>query len=103
MNQLLPIGQKQYEKFVKDMGDTQKPSFNDPVTKNKLPLFSRKAKPDQSSAKRKLDSLKDDCQLFSRLLISCQSRKCDLQDFFPTRKSKMSTLNITKRYALLWS
>ena len=82
MKQLVPIGQKQYEKFVRNMTDTQKPSFNEPVTKNKLPLFSRKAKPDQSSAKRKLDSLKGDCHLFSRLFISCQSRKCDLQAFF---------------------
>ena len=87
MNQLVHIGQKQYEKFVNDMTDTQKPSFHEPVTKNKLPLFSRKAKPDQSLAKRKLDSLKDDCQLFSRLFIFyiyylCQSRKCDLQAFF---------------------
>ena len=26
--------------------------------------------------------LKDDCQLFSKLFISCQSRECDLYDFF---------------------
>ena len=88
MNQLLPIGQKQYEKFVKDKGVTQKPSYNEPVTKNKLRLFSRKAKPNQSSAKLKLDSLKDECQLFSRLFISCQSRKCDLQDFFRHENKK---------------
>ena len=68
--------------LLKGMADTQKPSFNEPLTKNKLPLFSRKAKPDQSAAKRKIDVLKDDCQLFSRLFISCQSRKCDLQAFF---------------------
>ena len=47
MKQFVPIGQKQYEKFVKDMTDTRKLSFNKPVTKNKLLLFSRKAKNDQ--------------------------------------------------------
>lgn len=26
--------------------------------------------------------LKEDCQLFSKLFISCQSRECDLQEFF---------------------
>lgn len=26
--------------------------------------------------------LKEDCHLFSRLFISCQSRECDLQEFF---------------------
>ena len=64
------------------MVDSEKPSFNEPLTKNKLHLFSRKAKPDSSSAKRKIYSLKGDCQLCSRLFISSQSRKCDLQNFF---------------------
>ena len=68
MNQLVHIGQKQYEKFVNDMTDTQKPSFHEPVTKKKLPLFSRKANPDQSLAKRKLDSLEDDCQLLFKII-----------------------------------
>ena len=31
MKQLVHIGQKQYEKVVNDMTDTQKPSFNEPV------------------------------------------------------------------------
>ena len=26
--------------------------------------------------------VKEDCQLFSKLFISCQSRECDLQEFF---------------------
>ena len=88
MKQLASVGQKQFDKLLKGMADTQKPSFNEPLTKNKLPLFSRKAKPDQSAAKRKIDVLKDDCQLFSRLFISCQSRKCDLQAFFSSTKIK---------------
>ena len=33
-----------------------------------------------SSSKEKV--LKDNCQLFSRLFISCQTRQCDLQEFF---------------------
>ena len=43
MKQFVPIGRKQYEKFVKDMTDTQKLSFNKLVPNNKLLLFSRKA------------------------------------------------------------
>jgi len=35
--------------------DTQKPSFNEPLAKNKLALFSRKSKPEPCSAKRKID------------------------------------------------
>ena len=75
MDQLVRTGQKQYEKFVKGMVDSEKPSFNEWLSKNKLLLFSRKTKPDPSSAKRKIDIIKGDCQPFSRLFISCQSRK----------------------------
>ena len=61
MKQLALICKKQYEKFVKDMADTQMPSsLNEPVTKHMLPLFRLKAKPKLSSAKNKFDSLKDD-------------------------------------------
>ena len=43
MKQLAPIGHKQYEKFVKDMADTQTPSLlNEPMKKNMLPRFRLK-------------------------------------------------------------
>ena len=54
-------------------------SFYEPIRKNKADFFredSASAKP----SKQKL--LKEDCQLFSKLFISCQSRECDLQEFF---------------------
>ena len=35
--------------------DTQKPSFNEPLAKNKLAMFSRKSKSEPCSAKRKID------------------------------------------------
>ena len=61
MKQLAPISQKQYEKFVNDMTDTQTPySLNEPVKKNMVSLFRLKAKSNLLSAKNKLDSLKDD-------------------------------------------
>ena len=47
-----PVGQKQYEKIVKDVADTQTPSsLNESVKKNMLPLFRLKAKSNQSPAK----------------------------------------------------
>ena len=39
-------------------------------------------------AKRKLDSLKDECSLFSRLFISCQNKQSDLEDFFKHENQK---------------
>ena len=56
-------------------------TFYEPLKRNKLPLFSRKSALDVSSSKSKLQSIKDDCQLFSRLFISYQSRQCDLKEF----------------------
>ena len=58
-----------------------KSTYYDPLKRNKLPLLSRKPAPDVSSSKSKLQSIKDDCQLFSRLFISCQSRQYDLKEF----------------------
>ena len=39
MDKLVRIGQKQYGKFVNGMVDSEKPCFNEPLTKNKLPIF----------------------------------------------------------------
>ena len=54
--------------------------FDEPLTKNKLPLFYRKAKPYQSSAKCKINIVKERCQLFSRLLFHVEA-ECDMQAF----------------------
>ena len=48
MKQLAPVGQKQYEKFVKDIADTQMPSsLTESVKKNMPSLFMLKAKSNQ--------------------------------------------------------
>ena len=51
-------------------------SFYDPIKKNKLDFFQQK--PEPAPADFKQNALNDDCHLFSRLLISSQSRECDL-------------------------
>ena len=61
MDQLVSIGLKQYKHFKKGIVDSQKPSFNEQLAKNKLALFSRKSKFEPCSAKRKIDSLNADC------------------------------------------
>ena len=48
------------------------------VKKNKVAFFKHEKV--ASSSKEKV--MKEDCQLFSRLFISCQVRQCDLQEFF---------------------
>ena len=53
-------------------------SFYNPIKKNKV-AFSKQAQRVSSSKEK---ALKGDCRLFSRLFISCQTRQCDLQEFF---------------------
>ena len=82
INTLRDIGAKQYTELLDRITHEGQPDFNDPIKKNNLPLFSRKSKQNPGSSKEKLHQLKNDCNLFSRLFISCQSRQCDMEDFF---------------------
>ena len=81
-------GRDQYtcRTFLSRMRDGDNPSFYEPLKKNKYRLFNPKQK--SESSKSKLENLKDDCNLFSRLFISCQSRQCDLQEFFEHENQK---------------
>ena len=60
-------------------------SFYDPIKKNKLDFFQHTRKPEQAPGDLKQKILKDDCRLFPKLFISCQSRECDLLEFFTMR------------------
>lgn len=82
MQQLSKLGERQYKRFLESMSDANKSGFYDPIVKNKLPLFSTKTNSGSKSVRTKLASLKEENNLFSRLFISCQSRQCDLEDFF---------------------
>ena len=105
--QLLNIGREQYEKFTREMYEGNS-IFYYSLKRNKLPLFSGKSAPDISSSKPKLQSMKDDCQLFSCMFISCQSRQCDLRKFFmhenqtaPPSLSQNGSLNIGTKSDLM--
>lgn len=79
---LREIGLRQYNEFLERITNEGTPDFYDAIKKNNLPLFSRKVKPKAGAVKGKLQHLKNDCNLFSRLFISCQSRQCDMEEFF---------------------
>ena len=74
------VGQEQYDLFVQDRFVDKTKYITDPLHKNKLPLFSRKKA--ASKQKTQVAALKDDCALFSRLYIACQSRDGNLEEFF---------------------
>ena len=71
-------GQLAFRDFFNSLGDEG--SFYRPIKKNKVDFFRQEAAVASSDMKKQV--LKDDCRLFSQLFISCQSRECDLLEFF---------------------
>jgi len=76
------LGEDQYKSFVDERLDQPTKPITDTLPKNKLPLFSRPPVKTQSKQKMQLAALKSDCNLFSRLYVSCQTRDGDLDQFF---------------------
>lgn len=74
------IGIDQHAQFVKERLEEHSKSINDPITKNHMSIFLRKKQP--TKQKTQLSVLKEDCSLFSRLYIACQSRDGELDQFF---------------------
>lgn len=73
-------GKKSFESFLKSFENGEQCRFYEPIKKNKTDFFRQQ--PEASSKVLKQKNIKDDCLLFSKLFISCQSRECDLQEFF---------------------
>ena len=71
-------GQEQFQLFMEGMGNEGESTFYKPIKRNKVAFFRH----EQAASSSKEKVLKDNCQLFSRLFISCQTRQCDLQEFF---------------------
>ena len=101
------LGEAQYHKFILERLHGDEPLSN-PIKKNRLPLFGRNPVKEGSSSSTKLSNLKNDCALFSRLYIACQSRSGNLDDFFkhenqayPPALSQNGGLRIGKKSDLL--
>ena len=76
------IGEKQFQLFVKERFIDRTKPVTDPLKKNNLPTFSTPCKKMISKDKAKVQVLKEDCSLFSRLYIACQTRDGNLEEFF---------------------
>ncbi|XP_045131595.1 uncharacterized protein LOC123516404 [Portunus trituberculatus] len=76
------LGVQQYQSFVEERLVNGSKPLSDRITKNKLQLFGQPPARGKSQSTSKLQSLKSDCSLFSRLYIACQSRDGDLNEFF---------------------
>ena len=71
-------GKQQFVSFVADVGGDDTCSFYQPIKKNKVTLF----KHEKVASSSREQVIKEECQLFSRLFISCKVRRCNLEDFF---------------------
>lgn len=76
------IGQQQYQAFVTDRLLERSTPISETIKKNMLSLFSCPPRREKSKANLQVASLKNDCSLFSRLYIACQSRDGNLHEFF---------------------
>ena len=76
------IVEKQFKNFVKERFIDRSKPITDPQKKNNLATFSTQGKKTLSKDKAKVEVLKEDCALFSRLYIACQSRDGNLKEFF---------------------
>ena len=102
------VGTSQYEDFVKCRLKGSVP-ISEPIPKNKLALFSTPSKAANTSRKKaKIQELKHDCNLFSRLYIGAQSREGCLDEFFshenqfyPPSLSSGGVLRSTKKSDIL--
>ena len=65
-------GQSRFKAFIGGLDKGDEGSFYDPIKKNKPDFFQHK--PEQAPGDLKQKILKDECRLFSKLFISCQSR-----------------------------
>ena len=82
VKEVITIGQSQYNAFVKERFQERTKPVTEAIKKNKLPLFREQPQKGTTKDKQKVAALKNDCALFSRLYIACQSRDGNLEEFF---------------------
>lgn len=76
------IGEKQFNSFIKERFVDGTIPVTHSLKKNNFPILNTPSKKIVSKDKAKIQVLKKDCWLFSRLYIACQIRDGNLDDFF---------------------
>ena len=75
-------GQDMYAAFVEEISIKREKKVFDPIKKSLISLFRIPITKVAQQEKTKLSVLKNNCSLFSRLYISCQTRGGNVQEFF---------------------
>ncbi|KAL8560714.1 hypothetical protein ACOMHN_063018 [Nucella lapillus] len=77
------IGQEQFEAFTRVfVGQDRTKAVNDPISRNKLKVFSTSTPRSQSKGQQQLAFVKNDRELFARMYIGCQTTDGNLDKFF---------------------
>jgi len=80
------IGQEQFEAFTRECLLDRTKAVYDPIRRNKLKVFSTSTPRCQSKGQQQVASIKNDCEVFVRLSISCHIRVMEtLRSSFVTR------------------
>ena len=74
---MVATGKKQYNTFVEERFGKRTNEVTSVI--NNHPLFGSPLEQKSDKIKTQVAALKDDCALFSRLYIACQSREENLQ------------------------
>ena len=82
LNIIQNLGVHQYDEYVDRRIKNRRTPINDTIKKNKLSLFSSSTARVKSKIGGRVSFLQNDCALFSRLYIACQSRNGQLDQFF---------------------
>ena len=100
----LERGKGQFKTFMEKL-KSESQHFHQPIKKNNKDFFKTITDP---AGKSETQIIKEDCQLFSRLFISCQTRGCDLREFFkhenqpfPPSLSKRGNLHVATKSDLV--
>ena len=80
-------GRDRFLEFMKGLESQEQLLFYKSLKKNKLNFFKQEC----VAIDNKHKALKEDCHLFSQLFISCQSRQCDLCEFFKYENQPIPT------------
>ena len=106
--QIEQLGQEQYDKYVRERLVIQNVHVSEPITKNKLPLFSRPLVKKKNESTLQLASLKSDCSVFPTIYVSSQVRCGNLDEFFehenqacPPALSQNGEMRTTKKSDLV--
>ena len=82
VRKVVKVGQDQYNIFVDERLMHSQKAVTDPLPRNKLVLFKTPRSKAASKKQTHLSEVKNDCNLFSRLYVACQTRDGDLDTFF---------------------